>query len=173
MQFVSCTFDEHASAILEIFNDAIVHSTALYDYHPRPAESMVKWFEAKRAGNFPVIGAVDEAGELMGFASYGTFRPWAAYKYTVEHSLYVRKDFRGQGLGPKLLEKLIETAREQQVHVLVGGIDMSNEASIRLHEKFGFQHAGTIREAAFKFGRWLDLGFFQLTLDTPTSPVDG
>ncbi|QDU75559.1 N-acyltransferase YncA [Bremerella volcania] len=173
MQFVPCTYEEHAQAILEIFNDAIVHSTALYDYHPRPMESMVTWFATKKAGNFPVIGVVDEAGQLMGFASYGTFRPWAAYKYTVEHSVYVHKDHRGKGLGMMLMKRLIEMAEQNDVHVLVGGIDLSNAGSVRLHEKLGFELSGTIRQVAYKFGRWLDLGFYQLVLKTPSQPVEG
>jgi len=173
MPFVSCTYDQHADAILEIFNEAIVHSTALYDYHPRPPESMVGWFAAKEVGNFPVIGVTNEADQLMGFASYGTFRPWPAYKYTVEHSVYVHKDHRGRGLGLQLMQRLIEAAKEQQLHVLVGGIDMNNQGSVRLHEKLGFEHAGTIRQAAFKFGRWLDLGLYQLVLETPAEPADG
>ncbi|MBA2115189.1 GNAT family N-acetyltransferase [Bremerella alba] len=173
MQFVSCTYEAHAESILEIFNDAIVHTTALYDYHPRPLESMVGWFAAKQAGNFPVIGVTDETGQLMGFASYGTFRERPAYKYTVEHSVYVHKNHRGKGLGLMLMKRLIETAQQQDIHVLVGGIDMSNAGSVRLHEKLGFELSGTIRQAAYKFDRWLDLGLYQLTLPTPTNPVEG
>lgn len=173
MQFVSCTYEEHAETILEIFNDAIVNSTALYDYHPRPIESMVSWFATKQAGNFPVLGVVDEDGRLMGFASYGTFRPFPAYKYTVEHSVYIHKDHRGKGLGLMLMKRLIETAQQHDIHVMVGGIDLSNQGSIRLHEKLGFEHSGTIRQAGYKFGRWLDLGFFQLVLQTPAEPVEG
>ena len=173
MQIMGCTHDRHAVAILEILNDAIVNTTALYDYHARPLSSMSKWFEVKRAGNFPVLGAIDADQGLMGFASYGPFRAWPANKYTVEHSVYVHRDYRGRGIARSLLQKLISTAREQQYHVLVGGIDVANDASIVLHEQLGFVHAGTIRQAAFKFGRWLDLGFYQLILDTPNEPVDG
>lgn len=173
MEFIDCTLDAHADAILDIFNEAIVNSTALYDYQPRPRESMDGWFKTKQANRFPVIGAVDEQGRLLGFASYGTFRAWPAYKYSVEHSVYVHKDHRGQGLGQLLMERLIAAARERQVHVMVGGIDIANQGSIALHEKLGFAHAGTIRQAGFKFGRWLDLGFYQLVLDTPADPVDG
>lgn len=173
MKFVSCSHDRHAPAILEIFNDAILHSTALYDYRPRTPESMVAWFSARAAGNFPVIGLENEAGELMGFASYGTFRAFPAYKYSVEHSIYVDKNHRGKGYGALLLQSLIDTARRQQLHVMVGGIDAENAASIALHRKFGFAHAGTIRQAGFKFGRWLDLAYFQLILETPQQPVEG
>ena len=173
MQFINCTHEAHAAQILDIFNEAIANSTALYDYHPRTLESMLEWFRVKDAGNFPVIGAVDENGRLMGFASYGTFRAWPAYKYTVEHSVYVHKDYRGKGLGRALMLRLIEAAKEQQFHVMIGGIDVENAGSIRLHESLGFVHAGTIRQAGFKFGRWLDLAFYQLTLDTPANPVDG
>ncbi|KDB96108.1 acetyltransferase (GNAT) domain protein, partial [Bordetella bronchiseptica D993] len=119
---VDCTHDRHAAAILDIFNDAILTSTALYDYQPRALASMEAWFQAKRQGGFPVVGFEDAAGVLMGFASYGTFRAWPAYKYSVEHSVYVDRRYRGRGLGEALLRALIERARLQQVHVLVGGI---------------------------------------------------
>lgn len=173
MRLVTCTFERHAISILEILNEAIVNSTVVYDYKPRPAESMVGWFQAKTAGNFPVIGLESDAGELLGFASYGTFRPWAAFKYSVEHSVYVHHSHRGCGYGPTLLKALIEKARGQGVHLMIGGIDADNRASIELHKRLGFVNAGTIRQAGFKFGRWLDLAFYQLTLDTPLTPVDG
>jgi L-amino acid N-acyltransferase YncA len=162
-----------SGSILAIFNEAIASSTALYDYKPRTKESMVGWFENKRKGDFPEIGAVSEAGELLGFASYGTFRAWPAYKYSVEHSIYVASPHRGKGLGKLLLQEIINSARSQQYHVLIGGIDSQNSASIQLHKRFGFSHAGTIKQVGFKFGRWLDLDFYQLTLDTPVQPVDG
>lgn len=170
---VHCTHDRHADAILAIFNDAIVNSTALYDYKPRTAQNMVAWFEAKRSGSFPVIGLEDAQGELLAFASYGTFRAFPAYKYTVEHSVYVRHDQRGRGLGRVMLEELIRIARQHDVHALVGGIDAANAGSIALHERLGFRHVGTLPQVGFKFGRWLDLAFYQLLLDTPVQPVDG
>ena len=172
MQFVRCHPQQHAAAILDILNEAIAHSTALYEYRPRTPESMLAWFAEKAAGRFPIIGAV-EGDTLVGFATYGTFRARAAYKYTVEHSVYVHKDHRGRGIGTALMLELIAAARQQQYHVLVGGIDLSNGTSARLHERLGFTQAGTIRQAAFKFGRWLDLGFYQLILETPADPVDG
>ncbi|MEO8153525.1 MAG: N-acetyltransferase family protein [Rhizobacter sp.] len=173
MQFVSCTEERHAAAILAIFNDAIANSTALYDYKPRTTESMLGWFATKRSGGFPVIGLEDEAGALLGFTSYGTFRAWPAYKYSAEHSIYIHPDHRGKGLGRQLLEAIVAAARERGVHTLIGGIDVGNAASIALHLSLGFEHAGTIRQAGFKFGRWLDLGFYQRILDTPAQPVDG
>jgi phosphinothricin acetyltransferase len=173
LRFVTCTHAAHAPAILGILNDAIATSTALYDYRPRPPESMGPWFQAKEAGGFPVIGAEDDGGRLLGFATYGAFRAWPAYKYSVEHSVYVHREHRGQGVGRALLERLIAAARAQDLHVMVGGIDVENRASIALHESLGFVHAGTVRHAGFKFGRWLDLAFYQLILDTPARPLDG
>lgn len=173
MQLISCDVDTHATAILDIFNEAIASSTALYDYKPRAPESMARWFKTKAANRFPVIGSVSDSGELMGFASYGTFRAWPAYKYSVEHSVYVHKDHRRKGLGLTLMKELVAAATQQQYHVMVGGIDITNAGSIALHEQLGFVHSGTIRQAAFKFGRWLDLGFYQLLLETPAHPVDG
>lgn len=172
MEFVNCTEAAHGSAILAIFNDAILHSTAFYEYQPRPPESMAAWFRTKEASKFPVIGATSD-GELLGFASYGVFRDRAAYKYSVEHSVYVHKDHHRKGVGMALMRRLIASALEQQYHVMVGGIDVANAGSIALHEKLGFTHAGTIRHAGYKFGRWLDLGFYQLVLDTPTHPTEG
>jgi L-amino acid N-acyltransferase len=173
MNLIECKADRHAEAMLAIFNDAIVNSTALYDYKPRTMASMTAWFEAKAKGRYPVIGFESEAGELMGFASYGTFRAWPAYKYSVEHSVYVDARFRGQGIGRRLLEAVIASAREQDYHVLIGGIDATNRASIALHERMGFTHCGTIQQVGFKFGRWLDLAFYQLALPTPLQPTDG
>ena len=172
MNLIRCD-NSWSKPILAILNDAILNTTALYDYKPRTLATMTAWFEAKEKGNYPVVGAVTESGELMGFASYGPFRAWPAYKYTVEHSVYVARAFRGQGIGKRLLQEIVDAARQQDYHVLVGGIDSQNAVSIRLHERIGFQHAGTIRQAGFKFGRWLDLAFYQLILDTPARPVDG
>ena len=171
MGFVNCTFESHAEEILEILNDTIINSTALYDYKSRTLESMVNWFKVKETGRFPVIGVI-ENDRLLGFASYGTFRPWPAYKYTVEHSVYIHKEHRGRGLGSALMKELIAAARRQQLYVMVAGIDVTNKSSIALHEKLGFSPAGIIEHAAFKFGRWLDLGFYQLILETPLGPED-
>ena len=170
MQLIHCTEERHADAILDIFNHAILHSTALYDYKPREASSMAGWFEVKRRNGFPVLGVEDRQGRLLGFASYGTFRAWPAYKYSVEHSIYIHHECRGMGLGKLLLGSLIEEATARDVHTMVGGIDLSNQASIALHERLGFQPAGVIKEVAYKFGRWLDLAFYQKVLATPLQP---
>lgn len=170
---ITCTYELHARETLDILNEAIVNSTAIYDYVPRVPASMRAWFQAKEAGGYPVIGAIGEGGQLLGFATYGAFRAWPAYKYSVEHSVYVHKDHRGQGIGLALMKQLIDSARSKQYHVLIGGIDLANRSSIALHEKLGFFHAGTVRHAGFKFGRWLDLAFYELILETPADPVAG
>jgi phosphinothricin acetyltransferase len=162
-----------APAILAILNDAIVHSTALYDYQPRPLSAMDGWFDAKEKGHYPVIGAVDAAGTLLGFASYGPFRAWPAYKYSVEHSLYVERGHRGKGIGAALLTAIVDRARGQQYHNVIGGIDADNAVSIALHERFGFARCGLVKHAGFKFGRWLDLVFYQKLLETPSTPIEG
>ena len=174
LTIVQCTHDRHAAAILEIFNDAIVNSTALYDYQPRTAQNMLAWFDAKRTGNWPVIGVEDAQGQLLGFCSWGSFRNYPAYKYTVEHSVYVHPLHRGRGLGQKLMELLIAEAKQRgDVHALIGAIDAANEGSIALHQRLGFVHVGQLPQVGFKFGRWLDLAFYQLTLQTPSHPIDG
>src|SRR5882724_7224815 len=130
MRFADCTLEAHGAAILDIFNEAILHSTALYEYKIVPPEKMTTWFADKTAGRHPVIGAIDARGMLLGFASYGVFRARRAYKYTVEHSVYVHKDHRGKGLGRAMLERNIDAARHQEDHVMVGGIDAENAESI-------------------------------------------
>jgi phosphinothricin acetyltransferase len=173
MRIVRCSYEHHAVAILAILNEAIVSSTALFDYEPRSPESMVEWFRAKAVRQFPVIGAEADDGTLLGFATYGTFRAWPAYKYSVEHSVYVHMDHRRRGLARALMKHLIDLAMEQRYHTLVAGIDAANAPSIALHERLGFAYVGTVRDAGFKFGRWLDLAFYQLLLPTPLEPRDG
>jgi phosphinothricin acetyltransferase len=173
VKIIACEPRRHSPPILAIFNEAIINSTALYDYKPRTLESMVGWFDAKVRGNYPVIGVEDNAGELMGFASFGAFRPHPAYKYTIEHSVYVDARFRGQGVGRMLLGAIIMAAEKQDYHVMVGGIDAANALSIKLHQSLGFTPCGIVKHAGFKFGRWLDLAFYQLILRTPATPVDG
>jgi phosphinothricin acetyltransferase len=162
-----------APEVLAILNDAIVTSTALWDYVPRPPAAMETWFDAKVAGRYPVIGLVDEQRALVGFATYGPFRAWPAYKYSVEHSVYVHRDHRGKGAGLTLVRAIIERARAQEYHNIVAGIEASNAASRDLHRKLGFEYCGTVRHAGYKFGRWLDLEFHQLLLETPREPADG
>jgi L-amino acid N-acyltransferase len=170
---VDCTLEEHGQAILAIFNEAIVNSTALYDYKERTMADMVSWFGTKEVGGFPVLGIVDSTGALLGFATFGEFRARPAYKYTVEHSIYVHHDHRGKGLGKELLRVVVAAAEAQGRHAIIGGIDADNRGSIALHEKAGFQLVGTLPQVGFKFGRWLDLVFYQLTLTTPQNPIDG
>ncbi|MFG6447781.1 GNAT family N-acetyltransferase [Roseateles sp. BYS180W] len=168
-----CSLERHGDAVLDIFNEAIAHTTALYEYQPRTPQRIAEWFETKARAGHPVLGLEDAQGQLLGFASWGPFRGFAAFKYTVEHSVYVHHQHRGRGLGPQLLQALIERAQAQGLHALVGAIDAANAGSIALHQRLGFVHVGTLPQVGFKFGRWLDLAFYQRLLDTPAHPVDG
>jgi len=172
MNIINCTKDQ-AQAILDILNEAIVNSTALYDYVPRALESMTPWFDIKIKNNFPVTGLMSDDGQLLAFGSYGTFRAWPAYKYSVEHSLYVNKEHRGKGYGKIILQQLIQDATEKGYHNLIAGIDSENIASIKLHEASGFVFSGRIKHAGYKFSKWLDLDFYQLLLPTPSHPQEG
>jgi L-amino acid N-acyltransferase YncA len=158
---------EHLEAIRGIYTHEIVHTTSLYEYEPRSVETMAAWWATKQAAGLPVLGIEAEPGVLAGFASWGPFRPFPAYGHTVEHSVYVDSRFRGRGVGRRLLAALIEEARGRSLHVMVGVIDATNAESIALHGRLGFTHSGTVREAGFKFGRWLDVEYWQLILATP------
>jgi phosphinothricin acetyltransferase len=172
MKIINCEW-RYAPEILAIFNHEIMNSSALYDYKPRTMATMAEWFDVKQKKNYPVIGLIDDDGTLAGFASYGPFRAWPAYKYSVEHSVYIHRDRRGQGLGKTLVREILASAQKQNYRTVIGGIDSQNTASIRLHLSLGFSHCASIKQAGFKFGRWLDLEFYQYMLSTPDHPVDG
>jgi phosphinothricin acetyltransferase len=150
--------------ILAIINYNILHSTSLYDYSPRTLEKQSDLLAEKTAKNFPVFVA-EMDGKVAGFGMYGEFRFREAYRFTVEHSVYVSENFKGKGIGGKLLTRLIEEAKSQNLHTMIGVIDAENKESILFHEKFGFQTVGVIKESGFKFNRWLDSVLMQLFLD--------
>ena len=154
---------QHLTGILSIVNHAILHTTAVYDYQERSYAGMETWLLDKLAANWPVIVA-ETNGEVLGYASYGTFRIKEGYKFTVEHSVYVANVHQGKGIGQLLLAELITLAKEQGMHTIIGCIDNDNAGSIAFHKKFGFKEAGVLTESGFKFGRWLDLFFMQLIL---------
>lgn len=165
---IECSFEQQGEAIQAIFNRVILTSTALYEYEPRSLAAIADWFAAKQRGNYPVLGYVDAIGQLLGFASYGPFRDKPANRFTLEHAVYVTEAAQGQGIGRRLLLALTERARTAGYHTLIAAIDAENQPSIRLHERLGFQHTGTLRQVAFKFDRWLDLSFYQLLLQDQT-----
>jgi phosphinothricin acetyltransferase len=162
---------EHLEAIRGIYNHEILHTTALYEYEPRSAETMAAWWAAKHAAGLPVLGIEAVPGVLAAFATWGPFRAFPAYHYSVEHSVYVDARFRRHGMGRTLLAALVEEAPARGVHMMVGVIDATNMASISLHRQGGFTYSGTLREAGYKFGRWLDVEFWQLLLPTARPPT--
>lgn len=149
--------------ILEIVNYEILNSTVVFDYKEKTYAQQLNWFEQKRLNEMPVIVA-EYKGEVVGFGTYGIFRPWDAYQFSVEHSIYVENDFRTNGIGKQLLTNLIELAKTEGYHTMIAGLDGSNEGSFEFHKKFGFQEVGTVKEVGFKFNKWLDLRFLQLLL---------
>lgn len=155
---------EDTQAILDIINYNILHSTALYDYNVRTVEQQKNIIEDKLAKNFPVIVATIE-NQVVGFGMYSEFRFREAYKFTVEHSVYVDDNFHGKGIGKLLLEELISLAKQQKLHTMIAVIDAENESSVTFHEKFGFKTVGVIKESGFKFDRWLHSVFMQLILE--------
>jgi phosphinothricin acetyltransferase len=150
------------SAITAITNEAIVYSTAVWHVTPTTLEARISWWQDRMARGFPVLVATAgdaEGAGVLGFASYGDFRPFAGYAATVEHSIYVDPQAQGRGIGSALLAALIDHAAKAGLHVMVGGIEAGNAASVALHRKAGFVEAGTLREVGRKFDRWLDLLF--------------
>jgi phosphinothricin acetyltransferase len=145
---------QDCKAIIEIINDAILNSTALYDYNIRTLNTQEAIFEEKLQKGFPVIVA-ESNNEVVGFGYYSEFRFREAYKFTVEHSVYANKNCIGKGIGKLLLSELIERAKKQNLHTMIGVIDSENTNSIDFHKRFGFEEVGFIKESGFKFDRWL------------------
>jgi L-amino acid N-acyltransferase YncA len=155
---------EDVPGILAIFNDVIAHTTAVYREQPVTLEERLRWRESRLSQGYPVLVARDTSG-VVGFASFGEFRAWPCYQHTVEHTVHVRADTRGQGIGQSLLVALLPRAQQLGKHVMVAGIDGDNGVSRRLHQRCGFQEVGRFREVGRKFDRWLDLVFMQRLLE--------
>ena len=149
--------------LVAIYNEVVAHSTAVFSCLPVSVEERRHWWQARTAQGYPVLVAHHEHG-VAGFGTFGDFRPWPGYRFTVEHTLHVRADARGRGLGTQMLQALVQRARALGKHVMVAGVDAGNAASIRLHERCGFAQAGRLREVGYKFDRWLDLVFLQRAL---------
>lgn len=149
--------------IMEIYNDAVANTTAIWNETLVDIDNRRAWFDARKQKGFPVLVAQLD-GEVAGYASYGDWRAFDGYRFTVEHSVYVHKAFRGHGIGRKLMEELIARAASNGVHVMIAAIESENEASIALHNALGFRIAGKFSEVGTKFGRWLDLTCMELKL---------
>jgi phosphinothricin acetyltransferase len=164
--------EEDLPSILAIYNHIIINTTAVYHYQPHTMEMRKAWYDGRIKEGLPVFVAEDD-GVVVGFSSFGPFRPWPAYKYTMENSVYVADGQRGKGIGRLLMEPLIRVAREMDVHAIIAVIDATNDASVQLHRSFGFEEVGHFREVGYKFDQWLDLKFMELVLDTPRNPIGG
>ncbi len=159
-------------AIRDIYNDAVLNTLAIWNEQTVDLGNRQAWFAARQAQGYPILVAVNEAGDVLGYASFGDWRPFEGFRHTVEHSVYIRSDQRGQGLGPLLMQALIKRARGCGKHVMVAAIESGNTASIRLHERLGFTLNGQMPQVGVKFGKWLDLTFMQLMLAPGAEPRD-
>lgn len=155
--------EEDLPELLAIYNDVIATSTAVYSDLPTTLAERREWWLARRRQGYPVLVARDDSG-VVGFATFGDFRSWPGYRHTVEHTVHVRADRRGRGIGSALVRALLPRAAALDKHVMIGAVDAANDGSIRMHERLGFVRAGHLREVGRKFDRWLDLVFLQITL---------
>ena len=147
--------------ILEIYNDAVLHTTATYDYEPRTLEQRTQWFEERQRDGYPIFVAIDDAQRVTGWSALNPFHARIGYRFTAENSVYVAAEARGKGVGKLLLGPLIEGAKTRGLHAIIAAIDAQNEVSIRLHAGFGFEKVGHFKQTGFKFGRWLDVIYME------------
>ena len=157
-------------AIRDIYNDAVLNTTAIWNDAPVDLGNRQAWFSARQSQDYPILVVVNAEEQVLGYASFGDWRPFDGFRHTVEHSVYVRSDQRGNGLGPQLMAVLLERARGCGKHVMVAAIESGNSASVRLHERLGFISTGQMPQVGTKFGRWLDLTFMQLILNPGAQP---
>lgn len=151
---------EDCPAILDIYNDAVLTTTASYDIDPRNLEHRYAWFDDHIRNDYAIFVA-ESGGTIVGWSSLSRFHDRFGYRFTAENSIYIAAPFRGRGLGTALLPPLLEAARKRGIHSIIAVIDRSNEASVRLHTRFGFEQVGLFREVGHKFGRWLDVVYMQ------------
>ena len=152
------------SGILEIYNEAVLNTTATYDYEPRTLEHRSAWLEDHIRTNYPVFVAAEDTGRVVGWSALNRYHDRMGYRFTTENSIYVAADCRGKGIGKLLMRPLIESAGNGGLHAILAGIDASNEPSIRLHASFGFEKVAHFKQVGFKFGRWLDVIYMEKLL---------
>lgn len=158
--------EQDAAALMEIYNHAVLHTTAIWNEACVDVPNRITWLQDRQKAGFPVLVACQDDGAVVGYASFGPWRAFEGYRHTVEHSVYVHPGYQRQGVGHILLEALIAAARISALHVMVAGIEAGNIPSIILHKKLGFEQTGVMKEVGTKFGRWLDLTFMTLKLNT-------
>ena len=164
MKIVPAEFERHAPHILALLNDAVLHTTCVYDCDPHTESFMREYFDEHAAGNYPILTAESDDGAFLGFASCGAYRHHQGYRYAAELSVYVVPSARRMGVGTALLTRLEDECRTRGIHTLIGVIDSENLPSIELHRKCGYKYAGTVREAGRKFDRWLTIVYYQKLL---------
>ena len=155
--------DGDLEAVRRIYNDAVAHTTAIWNEVQVDLDDRRRWAAARRALGYPVLVAVVD-GEVAGYGSFGDFRAFDGYRHTCEHSVYVGDRFRRRGIARALVEALEARARGLGKHAMIAGIEAGNEASIALHADLGFVEVGRLPEVGRKFDRWLDLVFLEKIL---------
>jgi len=158
---------EDCPGILEIYNDAVLTTTATYDYEPRTLEQRQSWFDEHQRIDFPIFVAVNGIQRIVGWSALNRYHDRMGYRFTTENSIYIAADFRGQGIGKKLLAPLIDSAKRLGLRAIIAAIDGENEASVRLHAGFGFESVGHFKKVGYKFNRWLDVVYMELLLPEP------
>jgi len=162
--------EEDLGAILDIYNHVIINTTAVYSEKPHTLQMRKDWYADRIRNNFPVYVAHAD-GKVAGFSSFGHFRVWPCYRYTVEVSVYVEVSFRGNGISKLLLGALVKRAEEMNIHAMIAGISADNEISVNLHRSFGFEEVAHFKEVGYKFDRWLDLKFLELLVANTPGPI--
>ena len=152
------------SQILPIYNDVVATSTAIYSEEPASVDYIASYAQGRLESGFPFIVAVESDGRIAGYGTFGLFRARPGYRFTVEHSVHIRSDLRGAGVGSQLMKALITQAKAEKYHIMIGAVDGENEGSLRFHDRLGFTRSARLGQVGRKFDRWLDVVFVTLEL---------
>lgn len=167
MTNIVCQIDhvaaDHVADVAAIYNAYVINDIATFEELPVTIEEMSRRIDEVRGRSLPWLVA-REVGKVVGYAYAGSWKARSAYRHTVESSVYVAADGRGRGIGTQLYSALIGKLRSRELHAVIGGVSLPNVQSVRLHESLGFQKIGEFKEVGFKFGRWIDVGYWQLLL---------
>lgn len=151
-------------AILEIYNDAVLNTTASADYEPRSLESRYEWFDQHQRDGYAIFVAVNAAGEVVGWSALNQYKERFGYRYATENSIYIHPQWRGRGVGKLLMPPLVVAAQAKGLHAILAGISGDNEASLQLHAQFGFEKVAHFKETVYKFGQWIDVVYMEKLL---------
>lgn len=154
-----------ANAIAEIYNHYVLNGVATFEENTVSEHEMAQRIDKQQQSGLPWLVLLDSEEVIVGYAYGGQFKTRSAYRFSVESTVYLKPNTEGNGYGTRLYQALFEKLRSLNIHVVIGIISLPNDASVALHEKMGMKKAAHFEEVGYKFGKWIDVGYWQVKLN--------